>query len=203
MQRSAESPAPEPSSAVQRHGLVRPGQRPDDVGVDTAMQHHLRDRRRDDVDRVLAGAGARIQHDGAARAALAGLRVRLAQVHSHCDHVADRDWAEYRARLDAGLGELGLERARSAGDPVTSTASPDSPLFPLVTRLELEGWRVRLAALADQHTAPGPAPIEPLIAYVDRELDSYLMPGGATRDRRDDIRRVLDTAAARAVDPSS
>jgi hypothetical protein len=167
--------------------------------VDTAAQLHLRDRRRTDIDRLLADAGAPFHPDGAARAALAGLRVRLTQVHSHCDHVEDGDWADYRARLDAGLAELDVERTRAAVHPADSA---DPALFPLVTRLELEGWRVRLAALADRCAAPGPAPVEPLIAYVDRELDSYLLAGGATRDRRDDIRRILDTVAARAADPS-
>lgn len=191
--------SPQPSPAVQRGGLAGASGPPHDVGVETTAQRRLRDRRRDDVDRVLADAGARIPHpDLAARAAFAGLRARLAEVHAHCEHVEEHRWADYRARLDAGLSELAAERARAVEDG----GAPEDTLFPLVARLELHGWRVRLAAAAGHRAAtPDPAPIEPLIAYVDHELDTYQRPGGATPERRDHIRHVLDTVAARAADP--
>jgi hypothetical protein len=174
----------------------RPG---DHADVETTSAgRRLRQQRQDEVDRTVAGVGARLgDHDHAGRAALATLRTRLARAHSHCERVEDREWADYRARLDTGLAELTVERSRADG---TTADDPTGALFPQLARLELDGWRLRLAALADHPTTAADAPVEPLVAYVDRELETYALPGGASPERRADIHRMLDTVAQRAAE---
>ncbi|HEY4419846.1 MAG TPA: hypothetical protein VGN22_10025, partial [Pseudonocardia sp.] len=50
---------------------------------------------------------------GRVRTALDTLLTHLVRAHDRCQDVADRDWADYRTRLDIGLDDLRAEIARS------------------------------------------------------------------------------------------
>jgi hypothetical protein len=124
------------------------------------------------VENAVASAGAEVgaehPHHGF-RAVLDELGARLAQVHDRCHEVDDGAWAAYSARLDRGLDELQVELTRAAEHP-DSGPSGDDVLFARTTRLELDGWLVRL-------DVPGAASDHPrareLASAASRELADY------------------------------
>jgi hypothetical protein len=122
------------------------------------------------VATAAADVGEEHRHRGGAlRAVLDELGARLAQVHDRCHEVDDDAWAAYAARLDRGLDELQVEltRATEHGD---SSPSVDDVLFARTTRLELDGWLLRLdvpGAAADHARA------RELASSASRELAEY------------------------------
>jgi hypothetical protein len=112
--------------------------------------------------------GAEHPHRGF-RAVLDELGVRLARVHDRCHEVGEDAWAAYTARLDRGLDELQMELARAAEHP-DSGPPGDDVLFARATRLELDGWLLRLdvpGAAADHARA------RELASVASRELADY------------------------------
>lgn len=98
--------------------------------------------------------GAEHPHRGF-RVVLDELGARLVQVHDRCHEVDERAWAAYSARLDRGLDELQVELARAA-EHADSAPSAEDLLFARITRLELDGWLLRLdvpGAAADRDKA--------------------------------------------------
>ncbi|OLT15101.1 hypothetical protein BJF78_16790 [Pseudonocardia sp. CNS-139] len=120
------------------------------------------------VATAAAELGAEHPHHGF-RAALDDLGARLAHVHDRCSEVSDDAWAAYAARLDRGLDELQVELGRAA-EHADSAPSADDVLFSRTTRLELDGWLVRL-------DVPGAAPdhgrATELASAASRELADY------------------------------
>lgn len=120
------------------------------------------------VAAAAAELGADHPHRGFG-AALGAFGARLARVHDRCHEVADQAWVAYTARLDRGLDELQVELSRAAED-VDSAPSADDLLFARVTRLELDGWLLRLdvpGASADRDKALAMASV------VSRELAEF------------------------------
>lgn len=128
------------------------------------------------------GRAARIRRsieDTAARAgalevreALLDLRGRLERAHADVESVSEARWADYAAGLDRGLAELDVEVRRTTDDPV-SEASLDDILFGRVARFELEGWKLRLAALHDRGEVPAAVDADAAIAGCAGELVVY------------------------------
>ena len=126
------------------------------------------------VAMAAAEVGARHPYHGF-RAVLEELGARLAEVHDRCHEVDDAAWAAYTARLDRGLDELQAELSRAAEAPDAGTPAADV-LFARTTRLEIDGWLVRLdvpRAAADHARA-----LE-LAAAASRELADYRVAAGS------------------------
>ena len=102
--------------------------------------------RLEQVDGVVRGAGEAVAPDhpfrDPLRRALDGLRHRLREVHSSCERSDDDTWADYVDRLDRGLDEMAIELSR-VGE-VADTTGPERVLFVHTTRLEIDGWVLRL-----------------------------------------------------------
>ncbi|WP_433505893.1 hypothetical protein ACQP04_04990 [Pseudonocardia halophobica] len=129
-------------------------------------------------------SGAR-PHGARVRIALDTLRTRLHGIHEGCDSIDAKRWSEYRAALDAGVDELDSELAR-----VTEHHDPedlDDLLYPHLTRLELDGWRVRATHGAGTDE-PGSVSLD-LIAYAHRQLDSQHSDVGLPKG---DLERIMD-----------
>jgi hypothetical protein len=120
------------------------------------------------VSRAAAEIGAEHPHHGF-RAVRDDLAARLALVHDRCQHVEDAVWAAYTTQLDRGLDELQIELTRAVEHP-DSGASAADVLFARTTRLELDGWLVRLdvpGAAADHSRA------REVASAVSHELADY------------------------------
>jgi hypothetical protein len=141
-----------------------------------------RDARLAEVDRIVRAAGEGAPH-GALRATLDQLRHRLGRAHTACDQVEDRVWAEYVARLDRGLDELAIEVDRAASD---ADAATDVTLFVHATRLEIDGWMLRLDHARDGRD--GSTAARDLAARASRDLEDY-QRGVAGRA---DVERTMD-----------
>ncbi|MEU7812980.1 hypothetical protein [Pseudonocardia sp. NPDC049154] len=123
------------------------------------------------------GAGIRI--------ALDTLRVRLHVIHERCASIDAKRWSEYRAALDAGLDELDSELTRVTEHP--DPEDLDELLYPHLTRLELDAWRVRATHIAGT-SEPDSVSLD-LIAYAHRQLDSQHSGTGLPRG---DLERIMD-----------
>ena len=135
------------------------------------------------VDRVADQvAGQQPQTAGRLRAALDDLRTRLRHAHGACHEVDADSWASYVSGLDRGLDELQIELSRTADG--TDAARPmEEALFTRVTRLELDGWRLRFdiqrsRSAADRDRAR--AELHELSAAAGREILEYERAGGAS-----------------------
>jgi hypothetical protein len=131
---------------------------------------------------------------GRVRTALDNLLTHLVRAHARCQDVADKDWADYRTRLDIGLDDLRAEIARST-DPGDDGVELEKVLFVHCSRLELDGWRLHLDAVAHGggDGADGRRNVQELVTYAARELDTYSRDGGATAEREADIARIIET----------
>jgi hypothetical protein len=155
-----------------------------------------REHRLAEVTRAVRAVGNGSSDTGApgrVRTALDTLLTHLVRAHARCQNVADQDWAGYRARLDIGLDDLRAEIARSS-DPGDDGADLEKVLFVHCSRLELDGWRLHLDAVA-HGGGDGAARrnAEDLVTYAARELDTYVRDGGATAEREADIARIIET----------
>ena len=126
--------------------------------------------------------------------ALDTLLTHLVRAHARCQDVPDQDWADYRARLDIGLDDLRAEISRST-DPGDDGADLEKVLLVHCSRLELDGWRLHLDAVAHGvgDGADGRRNAQELVTYAARELDTYSRDGGATAEREADIARIIET----------
>lgn len=138
----------------------------------------VRERRLEDVDSVVAeldtGSGP---HGRRLRIGIETLRTRLRHAHGRCEHIADQRWADYRAALDSGAGDLGAELGR-VGEHL-DVEEVDELVYPHVARLELEAWRLRIGDVEESLSVD-------LVSYAHRELDT------AGPVRRHDVERILD-----------
>jgi hypothetical protein len=162
-----------------------------------------RERRLVEVERAVR-ATEDVTAAGRVRAALETLLRRLTQVHDRCQEVPDREWDDYRTRLDIGLDDLRAEIARSA--ETDDGAELEKVLFVHCSRLELDGWRLHLdtairAAAADGTAADRERQAHELVTVAASELDTYSRSGGAAADREADINRVM--ASVRGESPAS
>jgi hypothetical protein len=139
---------------------------------------------------------------GRVRTALDTLLTHLVRAHDRCQDVADQDWADYRARLDIGLDDLRAEIARST-DPGDDGAELEKVLFVHCSRLELDGWRLHLDAVAHGggRSADDRRNVQELVTYAARELDTYSRDGGATAEREADIDRIIESVRAETTTP--
>lgn len=142
-----------------------------------------RDARLAEIDRKVLAAGAPVPAGHPLRTAFDHLRHRLGRAHATCEQVDDRAWADYVARLDRGLDELSVELGRADDGPA---ASAEETLFVHATRLEIDGWQLRLDHARDGATHSTAA--RELTGRAARELTGY-QRGEATRA---DIDRVMD-----------
>ena len=146
------------------------------------------------MSNTAAELSARHPHHGL-HAALDELRTRLAEVHDRCHQVDDEAWAAYSTELDRGLDELQLEVARTAEHP-DSGPSVDDVLFARTTRLELDGWLLRLEVPG---AAPDHARARELASVASRELADYSPKtstgSGATRAGLGQVMEELRRAA--------
>jgi hypothetical protein len=147
------------------------------------------------VDDAVCAAGDGVASGGSPRHAVFDeLRGRLRRVHDACEQVDDRAWADYVTRLDRGLDELAVEVGR-AGEPSAAGSAADAALYVHATRLEVDGWVLRLDHARDGWST-GRDGVRELAARAGRYLDEYRR-GAATRadvDRTlDDIRAVSGT----------
>jgi hypothetical protein len=145
-------------------------------------------------------SGARVAEH--VRTALDTLLTHLVRAHDRCQDVADRDWADYRTRLDIGLDDLRAEIARST-DPGDEGAELEKVLFVHCSRLELDGWRLHLDAVTHGvgDGAGDRRNVEDLVTYAARELDTYSRDGGATAERAADIDRIIESVRAGSATP--
>ncbi|WP_433298619.1 hypothetical protein ACQPZQ_21515 [Pseudonocardia sp. CA-142604] len=152
--------------------------------------------------RAAADGASDTRAAGRVRAALDTLLTHLVRAHDRCQDVVDQDWADYRARLDIGLDDLRTEIARTT-DPGDDGAELEKVLFVHCSRLELDGWRLHLDAVA--HGAGDGAQdrrnVHELVTYAARELDTYSRDGGATAERAEDIDRIIESVRAESATP--
>jgi hypothetical protein len=147
--------------------------------------------------RAVAHGASDIRAAGRVRTALDTLLTHLVQAHARRQDVADQDWADYRTRLDIGLDDLRAEIARST-DPGDDRAELEKVLFVHCSRLELDGWRLHLDAVAHGggRGADDRRNAQELVTYAARELDTYSRDGGATAEREADIDRIIGSVRA-------
>jgi len=134
------------------------------------------------VDLRLARATAALCRDHpvlapAVRGVLAPLRDRLYRLHVASRQAAAAAWAGYTADLDRGLDELSAEVARAAEQPGRGRGV-DDVLSAAAARLELNGWELRLDALAlEGRDVSGARQLADALAGRIRELTGS--PGSA------------------------
>jgi hypothetical protein len=152
--------------------------------------------------RAAADGSSGTRAAGRVRTALDTLLTHLVRAHDRCQDVTDQDWADYRARLDIGLDDLRAEIARST-DPDDDGAELAKVLFVHCSRLELDGWRLHLDAVAHGggDGADDRRDVEDLVTSAARELDRYSRDGGATAERAVDIGRIIESVRAESVTP--
>ncbi|MCO1660533.1 hypothetical protein [Pseudonocardia humida] len=107
---------------------------------------------------------------------------RLRLVHDTCEQVDEKAWTEYVVRLDRGLDALAYELAR-----VSEAPSADTVLHVHATRLEIEGWALRLDHARDgvRHAQ---LTTRRLVERAERNLGEYQLG----RTTRDDLDRIMD-----------
>ncbi|GAA1847929.1 hypothetical protein GCM10009836_29540 [Pseudonocardia ailaonensis] len=138
----------------------------------------MRERRIEDVDSVVAGLDpGSSPHGRRLRAGIETLRGRLRLAHGRCEQVDERRWADYRAALDTGVGELDVELGRVAEHH--DVEEVDERVYPHLARLELEAWRLRIGEVEESMSVD-------LVTYAHREL---VVEGPV---RREDVERILD-----------
>ena len=126
-----------------------------------------------EVDGLVAAAARAAPdhpHRGALHGVLDDVRRRLGRAHTTCEQVGDAAWAEYVTRLDHGLDELTAELSR-VDEPTV-----DQTLYVHATRLELDGWVLRL----DHARAERPSAARELADRVGEDLTEYRR-GGRSR----------------------
>jgi hypothetical protein len=111
---------------------------------------------------------------------------RLRLVHDACEQVDETAWTEYVVRLDRGLDAIAYELARVSEAP-SAGQEADAVLHVHATRLEIEGWALRLDHARDG-VPGGKAAARRLVARAERDLGEYHR-GRATRD---DLDRIMD-----------
>ncbi len=139
------------------------------------------------LDGIVRAAGDRAGRSSR-RDVFEELHGRLRRAHDTCEQVEERAWADYVTRLDRGLDELAVELGR-AGEPSAAGPAVDGMPYVHATRLEIDGWVLRLDHARDGRSS---ATARELAARADRSLDEYRR-GAATRA---DVDRTLDDVRA-------
>jgi hypothetical protein len=117
---------------------------------------------------------------------------RLRLVHDTCEKVDEKAWTEYVVRLDRGLDAIAYELAR-VSEAAAAGQAADTVLHVHATRLEIEGWALRLDHARDG-VRDGQFATRRLVARAERDLGEY----HRGRTTRDDLDRIMDEVRDRA-----
>lgn len=146
------------------------------------------------VDELFRTARAKAAGHPRHRDLFDGLLHRLRRVHDTCEQVDDEAWGAYVTRLDRGLDELAVELGR-AGEPPSAGPEPGDMPYVHATRLEIDGWVLRLDHARDESQA-GRGAAREVAARAARNLDEYRR-GEATQGDLDrsmeEIREIART----------
>jgi hypothetical protein len=116
---------------------------------------------------------------------------RLRLVHNTCEQADETAWTEYVTRLDRGLDAIAYELARVS--EASAGQAADAVLHVHATRLEIEGWALRLDhardGIRDRQFAT-----RRLVARAERDLGNY----HRGRTTRDDLDRIMDEVRDKA-----
>lgn len=122
-------------------------------------------------------------HRSSLHALVNHLHDALGHAHRHSDEVDGGAWADYVDRLDRGVDEMHLELARAAERPAEAPTVSEVA-FARVSRLELDGWRLRF----DVHGSRSD-----LLHRAEQEISSFEQGAEASADpAREPVRQALD-----------